>query len=469
VTVSKEIERLEHSAIKLTLTIPKDDVHAEYDAMLADLCKTIQLPGFRRGKVPKDVLQRKFADTLKGDALSKIIEKVLTKVFGAEAEGVEVSEADKADRIAPEDRPLPYSSPSLQGEPKLDLDADLTFAVIYDVMPKLAVETRQGLEVEIPECAISDEDIKGELEAVRERNAVVLDKDDGAQAASGDVVTVNFCERTDSGEEVAGTAREDFVFTLGTKANVYEFDDNITGMTKNETREFEKTFAGDFPDKEQAGKTLKLRVTLTALKERKLPDLDDELAQDVDEKYATLQDLQDDIKKRLNRTLENRLRGLKIDAILEKIMASTPVDLPESMIRIQLDARYRQLGRQFGIPTEQIREIWEKDDNDEHKKLTVKWHDEAAKALHSRLIVEKLLDELKFEVSDDDKQKEYEDIAGENGVSVDEIKKHYDVEHGEEELAGMIKERKLYDLLFAENTIKTGSKVSFTDLMKENR
>jgi trigger factor len=438
----------------MTVKVGKDDVRSEYDGLVSDYAKNIQIPGFRKGKVPKEVLIRKYADSLKGETLGKIIEKAISSIFEEE-------------NFPKTDRPLPYSTPQIQDEPVLDLDADLVFSMVYDVLPQVTVGQWKGLEVEIPGVELTDEDLNRELEEIRERNAIVLDKDDGAEAAKGDVVTVSYGELTGNGEIEEGTKREDFVFTLGSGYNIYHFDDELAGMKKGESRDIEKTYGEDFEDADLAGKTKKIRVTLTALKERQLPDLDDDLAQDVDEKFKTLEDLKASIRDRLSKNLERRLREIKISKLLEKIIENTPVDIPESMIRIELDARWRNLARRFNMSVEDLAKMMKKDEKD-LLSLQEEWRPDAVKALHSRLIVETLLEEQNFDVTGADEEGAYETMAAESGNTVEEIKTYYEKENMKEYLKEEIKERKLFDLLLAENTIKTGKKENYLDLVGNN-
>ena len=455
-TVNKEITRLEQSNVKLTLTIGKDDVRSEYDGMIAEYTKNIQLPGFRKGKVPKEVLERKFGDSLKQEALGRIVEKSVEEVFGDET-------------LAREDRPLPYSRPELKEDEKLELDfdKDLLFSVVYDVLPKVTVGKWEGLTVEIPDVSVSDDDISRELEAVRERNAIVLDKDDGEKAAKDDVVTVNYSELNDSGVVIEGTERQDFVFTLGSGYNLFRFDDDVIGMKKGETKDFDKSFPEDFDDKELAGKTKKLRVSITALKIKKLPDLDDDLAQDVDEKFNTLNDLKANIRERLNKNIEQRLNDLKTNQILEKIMETTPVIIPESMIRVELDARWRNLARRFNTDTEGLYRIMEQSGQNIQSVLD-EWRPAATKAIHSRLIVETLMEELKLEASDLDLEKEIENLAGTTGDSVEQIKEYYQRDEMREYLKEDVKERKLFAIFNEKNTIKPGEKTKYLDFLGNN-
>ncbi|MDR1418870.1 MAG: trigger factor [Treponema sp.] len=453
-TVSKEITRLERSSVKLTLTVGKDDVGSHYDDLVKDYAKNIQMPGFRRGKVPHEVLVRKFGDALKGEALERTIEGALTQVFDDES-------------FAREDKPLPYSTPKVEEDPKFDTAADLVFSVVYDVLPKVTVGQYKGLEVEVPGAEVTDADIDRELETVRERNAVVLDRDDSAAAEKDNVVTVNYGETNEDGGVIPGSERQDFVFTLGSGYNIYQFDDEITGMKKGETKDFEKTFPADFSDTELAGKTKKIRVTLTALKEKKLPELNDDLAQDVDEKYKTLGDLENNIRERMRKNLENRLRDIKISRLLEKIVENTPVDVPESMIRLELDSRWRNLARRFNVSVENVVKIMERDGRS-GEDIQNEWRPGAVKALHSRLIVETLMDDLSLAASDEELEKEFETMAQKEETTAEEVKKYYEENSSTEYLKEEIRERKLFDILLAENTIKTGKTENYLDLMMIN-
>ncbi|MDR1899388.1 MAG: trigger factor [Treponema sp.] len=452
--VSKEITPQEHSSVKLTVKVDRDDVRAQYDDLLKEYTKSIQIPGFRRGKVPREVLIRKFGDSLKGEALNHVIEKSLGEVF-------------EDGSMTREQKPLPYSTPRVEDEPKLDPDTDLTFSVIYDVLPAVNIGQWKGLEVEVPDAEVTDDDLNRELETIRDRNAFVLDREDGAAAEKDNVVTVNYCELGEDGEALPGTERQDFVFTLGSVYNIYQFDDEVTGMKKGETKDFEKTFPDDFVNSDLAGKTKKIRVSLSALKEKKLPDLDDDLAQDVDEKFTTLEDLKNSIRERLNKNLERRLREIRISRILEKIVENTPVDIPESMIRIEIESRWRNLARRFNTTPENIVKMMGASGKNPEE-IQEEWRPDAVKALHSRLIVETLIEQEKFEASGEEMDRELERQAGDMEASLEEVKKYYENEAMKEYLTEDVKERKLFDVLLAENTIKRGKRENYLDIMENN-
>ena len=449
VAFTKELTRLEKSNVKLSVTVPKDDVRAKYEDMLKDYTKNLQLPGFRKGKVPKEVLERKFADALKGEVMGRVIEEALQDIF-------------KDESISRYERPIAYSSPELEEEPVLDFERDFQFSVVYDVLPEVKIGQWKGISVEYPYAEIENGDIDRELDEIRERNAVVMDRDDTACAQNGDVASIDYQIFNENGDAVSDLKREDFVFTIGTKG-VYQFDDDIIGMKKGEKKEFEKKFADDLFDTSLAGQARKVQITLNTLKEKKLPDLDDELAQDVDEKYNTLDDLKKSIRERLEKNLERRLRDRKIHELLKKIMENTPVTIPESLVHAEVESRWNRLAQFYRTDAETLKKLM----NSGAENSDEKWRATAVDSLHSRMIIETLLEQEKIEASDEDVEKELERIAVESGTDIDEVKKNYsvqDVFYLKED----IKEQRIYDALLAENTFNPGKKENYLDFMPDN-
>lgn len=230
----------------------------------------------QKGKGSPSVLEKKYGEGIKEEAGMNVIEESLKTAL---------EEVDK--------KPLPYSIPELQeSEEKFNFDKDFSYSVIYDVFPEIKLGKYTDLEVEIPDTKVLKKDEDRELEKLRDQNAVVVEKE--GKVAKDDIVTINYIELDDEGNEKEGTAREDYVFTVGSGYNVYKLDDDIIGMAKDEEKVVEKEIDGN---------NVKVKVKVTAVKEKQLPDLDDELAQDISDKYQTIKDLRDDIKKALKRIL----------------------------------------------------------------------------------------------------------------------------------------------------------------------
>jgi trigger factor len=450
---SKNIERLEHSAVKLSVVVPAAEARKEYDGMLREYSRSVRIDGFRAGHVPASVLERKFGDSLRLDAMSRVLEKAV----------------EEALKDAPvEDRPLAYSQPSLEGEPAFDLDKDFSFAVKYDVFPSIEVGDWKGIEVQKPVCEIKPEDEERELQDIRERNAVVVERDASAAAAVGDVVTLNFRELAEDGAAVEGSEREDFTFEIGTGYNAYKIDDEIVGMKRDEEKTISKTYPADFEGKDLAGRSIKLAVKLTKIKEKKLPELDDELAQDVSEKYKTLADLRSDIRAQLEKRLADKLKQLEEKAIVEGLLARSKVELPESMVAAELAMRLENLKRQMGLDNDEKLDRLLSYSGKTRASLVEEWKPSAEKSITTRLALEKLVEEGKYECSDADLEAEFVRQATETSLSVDEVKAEYEKRGSMDYLRDRIKEDKLMAALLAAAAVKKGDKISFVDLLKDS-
>lgn len=454
--VTKEISKLENSAVKLTATIAKEDVVSGYNKNISKYAKNVQLPGFRKGHVPVKVLEQKYGDSLKQEVLADLIDESLNQIF-AEEESKDI-------------RPLPYTQPRLDGDklPEFSTDKDLTFSVVYDVFPSVEVKDFSKIEVKEPQVEIGEKELNEELKAIQERNAVVIDKKEGEPVEKDNIVTIDYKELDDSGTAIPGSEREGFVFTVGTGENIYKIDDEIVGMKKDETKEISKTYDAKEENKDLAGKTKKISVTVKAIKLRNLPALDDELAQDVSEKYKTLDDLKKDISEGLESAKNRKIAELKSQSLLEQLVEKNPIVLPKSMIQAEMESRWRMMAQQFQTTPEQLEKMISASGQSKENMLT-QWTGDAEKMLKSRLIVDALIREKNIAVTPEEVEAEFAKIADESGSTIEEVKEHYKDARAKEYIIDEIKENKLYDELYKQVKVSKGDKVKFADLFKNNR
>ncbi|MEW5817626.1 MAG: trigger factor, partial [Spirochaetota bacterium] len=216
--VNKEVEPLENSAVKLTVTVDQQSIKKAYDELLQKYSKTLQIKGFRRGKVPVPVLEKKFGESIKHEAYMNKIESNLKQIF---------------EEI--EEKPLPYSHPELQDELDMSMDKDLCFSVVYDTFPKIEIGTYRGLEIEEPVVELSEDDVERELKTLQNQNSIVVDKKDNT-VEKDNIVTINYSELEENGREKLKSRREGFAFAAGSKNNLYQIDDDILGMKKDEEK-----------------------------------------------------------------------------------------------------------------------------------------------------------------------------------------------------------------------------------------
>jgi len=442
--VDQKIKKLDKSAIQLTLTIARDAAQKEYSGLLNKYVKDAVMPGFRRGKVPVSVLEKKFGDGLKAEALQTLVDKALHEVF----ETIE-------------EKPLSYSQPEIiDRNISLDLTKDFTFTLQYDTFPAFTLPTYKGIEIEAPVVEVTKKDEDRELEQIREQNALILDKASG-KVAKGDTVTVNYVE-TNEGAEVESTRRQDFVFTVGSGYNYYKIDDDIVGWKKDDEKVITKTYAADVETAELAGTTKTLKVKVTAVKEKKLPDLNDDLAQDVSEEFKTLDDLRKNIADRLAKTVETTVKQKNLDAVLEKVASAAQIDLPESMILAELEQTWRSFASQSRIRPEQLEQML---GHEGKHKMMDQWRPQAEEGLRKRLVMEKILEAEKIECTPAELDAEIAVQATASKISVDEAKEYFEKNGFLHYLEHDVRDRKLADYLLGQSKIKKGKKLAYLDLM----
>lgn len=425
--LTTEFTNLEKSAVKLTVTIAKKDVQESYNSIVAKYVKSAQIPGFRKGHVPANVLERKYGDAIKADALSEIIDKSLNEIFEKETEN----------------RPLPYQQPVMDQVPEFDASKDLTYTVTFDVFPKVEVKDFAGIEVKEPQVTVGDKELEDELKAIQERNAVVMDKKADETAEKDNIVTVDYKEEN-------GENRNGYVFTVGSADDIYKISDDVIGMKKDETKEVSKD------DK-------KITLTVKAIKTRQLPALDDDLAQDVSEKFKTLDDLKADIKRNLEVAKTRKIAEIKSQSLLEQLVEKNAFDIPASMLAAELDGRWRMMAQQFQTTPEQLEKMIAASGQTKEAMLE-QWTGDSEKMLKSRIIVDSLLRSKNISVTPEEIEAQYAKIAEDGGMTVEEVKNHYSDPRSKEWLIEDTKEQKLYEELYKEVKVSKGDKVSFADL-----
>lgn len=442
----KNIEKLENSAVKLSISVEKAESKKEYNSLINKYSKTVQIKGFRKGKVPTSILENRFGESLKQEAASNLLEKA----FKLAVEDIE-------------EKPLGIATPELIGDLDFDPDKDFSFEVKYDIFPEVKLGEYRGLEITEPKVSILKKHKDAELEKIQEQNSVVVDKENKTVAAKN-IVTMNYSEIDADGNEVEETKREDFVFTVGTGYNYYKLDDDIIKMKVDQEKVIEKTYPEDFEIKELAGTTKKIKVKISAVKEKQMPALDDELAQDISEEFNTLDDLKASIDKKLNDQVEERIENIKTDNLLLKIVENSEITLPESMIKAELDNRWRSFMQQSRMTEENI-EMFLQLQGQTKQGLLETWKDEAAKTVKSQILLEKILEKEDIQVSDEDIDSEIKTQAEMYKMPENELKETFEKNGMMEYLRRDIKTKKLIKDLLESAKITKGEKVDYSDFI----
>lgn len=448
----KKVEKLEQSAVKVTLTIPSAEVQSAYEDLVKKYGRSAQIKGFRKGKVPREVLERKFGDAFRAETLDELIQRGL----GEAIEGADESE-----------RPLPYARPSLVDESlELDPAQDLTFSVTYDVFPEVTLGEYKGLEITEPQVKITKADEDRDIEEMRQQNALVIDKEDGA-AAEGDLATVTFEEVDAEDTPVEDTRREDVEFTIGQAHNLYHIDTELVGMQVDETRLIEKEYPEDFEHEELAGSSRRVRVTLTRLRQRDLPDLDDEFAQDISDDFETFDDLRKDVRRKLEKNAEARIRSRKVNQLMEQVVETSEVSVPRSMVDTELSQSWNNLAQQYRVTPEQLEQLLSMQGKTRDEILE-EWRPAAEERIRRSLLVQKMIESEEIEVSEEDAEAEIRSDAAERSADAEQIVEYYKsqgmLSYVQQELA----ERRMFDAVLEASKVKKGEKLAYVDVLQEN-
>lgn len=443
----KSVEKLENSSVKLSVTVKGEEAKKEYSGLITKYGKEAQIKGFRKGKVPASVLERKFGEGIKSEAAGNLMDKSLREVFETIDE-----------------KPLGYAHPEVVGEPELTVGKDFSFEVIYDVFPEFELSDYKGLELKETQVSVTKKDEEAELKAIQEQNSVVMDTKDGKVVADS-IVTLDYAEVDEDKNIVEGKSREDFVFTVGTGYNYYKIDEEIKGMKKDEEKIIEKEYAEDFDDSELAGRKIAIKVLVKAVKEKILPALDDELAQDVDEKYETLEDLKKALKSQCkDRAKEKVEAGLRTQAV-EKLVEATKIDIPSSMVSVELENSWKNFVQQSRMQEEQLLGFLQMQGQTKEQLLET-WKDDALKSVKGQLIIGKILEAEKVEIDEKEFEAELQKQADMYNMPIEELKKSFGENNLNEYLKNDMKTKKIYDLLIKEAKIVKGDKVKYADFIK---
>ena len=429
-----EIKKLEHSSVELTLTLSAATIEEDYSKTIKDYAKKLTLKGFRPGKAPVSLIESKYGDAIREEVTFKLMEKNLQ---------------DSYKDMDAKDRPLPYSTPELQNEEALlpfKPNTDVTYSVIYDVLPTVTLPEYKGLEIEYPARQITDEDVNAEIERLREQNAMVISKN--GTIAEGDIVTIDYAELDADGNEMAANKRDDFTFTVGSSYNFYKLDKDLVGMKKGDETVIEKTYDDDSGmGTDYLGRTVKIKVAVKEVKYKEVPELDDDFAQDVKDEYKTVDDLLKATRKQLEDNAEEANKGAKLDAVVKALLEKTEIDVPKSMVEAQLEQDWQNFISRFGMSEEDVLKIMGAQGGGKENFLETRRAD-TVQNIKGQLIIEQIKEEQKYEVSEEEIAEELknygEDITKDN-PNYESMKIYAEDD---------VKYRKARDLLLESNTFK---------------
>ena len=335
------------SRLALGLSVPGGRCQSSYDAAVDKLSRSVRLPGFRPGKVPRQVLLNQIGtQRIRATALEDLVDKAYRDALTQT--GV-----------------APLSRPELEEEfdtllNRFQPGSPLEFTLRIDVRPTPRLKTTRGLSVEVEPLAFDPDQVDVLIEQSRRRLATLVPVE-GRPAALGDVAQVAFEGRfSDTGEAIERGSSDSMEVELEEGRMIPGFIEGMVGMTLEETREVACNFPESYPQEDAAGRPASFSITLQELKTRELPPLDDAFAQQASDK-STLAELRTDLENRLREDLERRQRANRQDAMLRALIDQLEVELPESLIQEEMRAVVEQTAGQLAQQGMDVRKLFTPD------------------------------------------------------------------------------------------------------------
>lgn len=315
-----KIEKQENSKVVLEFTMDKDTFEKKLDKAFHKNAKYFKVPGFRNGKVPRNIVEKVYGE-------------------GALYESVIEDNVDDEYRKAVEENKLEVVS-----KPELDVKQigkgkDFIYTVTLYVKPEAKVKKYKGLEVKKIDTKVTKKDVDARLESDRQKNARITSVED-RKLQKDDISTIDF-EGFVDGVAFEGGKADNFELTIGSGQFIPGFEDQLIGMEIGEEREINVTFPKEYHADNLAGKPAIFKVKLISIKEKILPDLDDEFAKDVSE-FETLDEYKKDLEKKIKEEKEASAKNAKEMAVIDELVKNTEVVIPESMIDDEVENMVEQ-------------------------------------------------------------------------------------------------------------------------------
>lgn len=396
--MSLQVEKLEKNMAKLTIEVPAEELEAAIEKAYQKNKGKIQIPGFRKGKVPR-----------------KMIEQLYGKEFFYE---------DAANALIPEayEKAVEECEDTIVSSPKVDVTQieggkPFIFTAEVALKPEVTLGKYKGVEVEKIDITVSDEEVDADLNQQRENNSRMVTVE--RAVADGDVAVIDFEGFVD---DVAfeGGKGENYSLAIGSHSFIDNFEEQLIGKNAGEDVEVNVTFPEEYQAKELAGKPAVFKVSIKEVKEKQLPELDDEFASEVSD-FETLAEYKEDIRKKLSEKKEQDAKNAKEDAVIEAIIAEAQMEIPDAMIETQQRQMVDDFAQRLQMQGMNL-DMYCQYTGQTPASMVESIKPQALKRIQSRLVLEAVAAAEKIEASEEDFDKEIEKMAASYQMEADKVR-----------------------------------------------
>ncbi|ERG66216.1 MULTISPECIES: trigger factor [Exiguobacterium] len=409
----------------LTYEAPAEAFDKAVDAAFKDVVKTLNVPGFRKGKLPRPMFNKMYGEeALYQDALDILYRDT---VQGAvEEAGFE-----------------PIALENIDVDGTLEKGKPVTFKVTFVVEPEAELGEYKGLEYEAVETTVTDEEVAAELDALQQQGAELAVKEGAIE--NGDTAVFDFAGFAD-GEQFEGGTAENYTLEIGSGQFIPGFEEQMVGLTAGEEKDVEVTFPEEYHADNLAGKPATFKVKLHEVKAKQVPELDDEFAKDIDESVSSLDELKAKIRERLETAKKQEAEGTMRDQLVEQATANATIDVPAVLVDQEVDRMVQEFGTRVssqGIDLDMYFQLT----GTTEEAMREEMKEQAEERVKARLVLKAIAEKEAIEVSDEDAEKELEEMSKLYNIAPDQLRTMLAPQGGIETLKGDLKFRKAIDVL----------------------
>ncbi|MFB9833181.1 trigger factor [Actinoallomurus acaciae] len=391
-----DVEELSPTRVKLTVEVPFDELKPNLEKAYKEISQQVRLKGFRPGKVPARLIDQYVG---RGAVLQEAVNDALPGLYGRAVEETELFALGQPDVEITE----------------LEDNQQFAFTAEVDIRPKFEVPDYDGLEITLDSAEVTEEEVEETLSNLRERFSTLTNADRAAQ--EGDFVSIDLAATAD-GEDVEDARTSGYSYEVGSRSSVEGLDDQLVGMNAGDSKTFTTTLVGG----DHEGQEAEVTVTVHSVKVKELPELDDEFAQ-LGSEFDTIEELREDVRKRLADQKLHQQLGQARDKALEALMEKLDIPLPESVIENEIERRNEQLDQQlqmYGMSRDKYLEDQEKSTEEYEEELK----DGARDAVKGGFILDQLALQEKLTVENEELTDYVVRNAMSMGVQPDVLAKH---------------------------------------------
>ena len=394
-----KVENTENkNEVKLTFNVEAEKFEEAMKKVYAKTAKYFNIPGFRKGKAPMQLVERQYGSAIfYEDAFNEIVPEIY-------------DEAIKENKIEA------VSKPNIDIV-QMEKGKELIFTATVETKPEVELGKYKGIEIKKIEYTTSDKDIEHELGHMAERNARLVTIEDRA-VEKGDIVTIDF-EGSVDGVKFEGGKAENHELEIGSNTFIPGFEDQIIGMKIDEEKDIKVKFPDEYFSKDLAGKDAVFAVKLHEIKKKELPKMDDEFAKDVSE-FDTISELKNSIKEKLDTENSNKAKYETEEEAIKAVCDNTKIDIPNGMIEMEIDNMIRDMENRLsyqGLKLNQYLQMMGKTE----ESIRADFKDQAEKSIKSRLVLEAIVKTEKIEVTPDETAEKIKEMAKQYGRKEEEL------------------------------------------------